>query len=225
MAHVETVNVGPGHELILASLFESDVAVACCSADELPDTFLADEPWLAQASPARQREFFAGRECARRGLAALALPPVPIARGAAGEPIWPPGVVGSISHAEGLCAVVVGHAGLIRGLGVDVEPDRAESMAFARRVCSPPELEAMHRIGAPIETLAPVIFSAKEATYKLQFPLTQDLGAWANLEVLLAPETFSVRFRGAAGALLHGQAHGRWRRARGFVWTEVTLRQ
>ena len=217
------MNVGPGHELILASLFEPDVAVACCG--ELAETFPVDEPSLAQASLARQREFSAGRDCARRALVALGLQPVPVARGAAGEPIWPPGVVGSISHTEGLCTVAAAYAGRVRALGVDVEPDRAESMAFARRICSQTELEAIERMGAPIEALAPVIFSAKEATYKLQFPLTRDLGAWASLEVLLAPDTFSVRFSGAAALRVHGQAHGRWRRAHGFVWTGVTLRE
>lgn len=220
MTESSLVDVGPSHDRILASLFEPDVAVACLHQDEaLPP----DEPALGDASPARQREFAAGRQCARRALVALGLNPVPIARGHAGEPIWPQGVVGSISHAEGLCVAVAAHAGRVRGLGVDVEPDREESVAFAKRICRQSELAAMERMGPSIEALAAVIFSAKEATYKLQFPLTQDLDAWANLEVLLAPGTFSVGFYGAAASRVSGRARGRWRRALGFVWTGVTL--
>jgi 4'-phosphopantetheinyl transferase EntD len=220
MAKSSLVDVGPSHELILASLFEPDVAVACL---EQREALPSDESELADASPARQREFAAGRQCARRALVTLGLKPVSIERGDAGEPIWPRGVVGSISHADGLCTAVAAHAGRVRGLGVDVEPDRAESVAFAKRICRQSELAAMERMGPSIEALAAVIFSAKEATYKLQFPLTQDLEAWASLEVLLAPGTFSVRFHGAAASLASGRAHGRWRRARGLVWTGVTL--
>ena len=37
-------------------------------------------------------------------------------------PLWPAGAVGSISHTDDYCVVVVGHSVEHRSLGVDAEP-------------------------------------------------------------------------------------------------------
>lgn len=218
----DAVTIGEEHERVLASLFSPSVAVACLDATSAaPHASFAEDPRFKQAAPARQLEFAGGRECARRVLIALGREPVPIAQGADGEPLWPHGVVGSISHAERLCTAVGARASDVRAIGVDIEPDRSESTAFARRVCREPELSAIGRLGASVEQLAPVVFAAKEASYKLQFPLTRDAGAWGSLEVLLAADTFTVRFDGAHGPLSSSCVQGRWRRALGFIWAGV----
>ncbi len=221
---LDAVTVRQEHEQILAALFEPLVAVACVDATELaPPTAFDGEAWLARATPARQREFYAGRACAARIRARLGLQPADVARGAAGEPVWPADMVGSISHVDGLCLAVGARASDIAAIGVDLDPDRPESEAFARRIGSEVELVAMRRIGAPIGAL----FAAKEASYKLQFPLTRDASAWGGIEVLLLAETagtFTVRFAAAEGALASQVLQGRWRRARGFIWAGVAWR-
>jgi 4'-phosphopantetheinyl transferase EntD len=216
--------VEQSRERILASLFDLPVAVAC-GEDDLGarSTGFEDEPWFARATSARQREFTRGRACASRVLHELGVPAQPVARGTEGEPIWPAGVVGSISHAEGLCVAVGALASAVGAIGVDVDVDRVESSAFARRICKEPELSAIRRLGAPVEALAPVVFSAKEASYKLQFPLTRDASAWGRIEVLLSADTFTVRFDGIEGLAGRGLLRGRWRRALGFVWAGITL--
>jgi 4'-phosphopantetheinyl transferase EntD len=212
------------HERILASLFTPDVAVACVDVESrAPDlSEFASEPWFQRAAVARQREFAGARACGARVLAKLGLEPVPIPRGAAGEPVWPEAVVGSISHADGLCVAVGAPGSRWQAIGVDVEPERSESCAFARRIGNEAELSALRGLGAPIERLGPVLLAAKEACYKLQFPLTRDLEGWARLEVLLAPDTFRVRLSGATGPLATG-VNGRWRRALGFIWAGIML--
>lgn len=223
--HALTATIGRAHERALASLFSPCVAVACLDATATPvDSSFADEPWFQQAAASRRQEFSGGRVCTKQVLRALGQPPVAIARGAQGEPVWPVGVVGSISHAEGLCVAVGARASDVGALGVDIEPDRMESAAFARRVCSERELSSLTSKGLPIEAFAPVMFSAKEASYKLQFPLTRDAGAWAGLEVLLMDdENFSVRFQDVGGPLAGRLVRGRWRRALGFIWAGVSL--
>src|SRR5260370_17424999 len=46
----------------------------------------------------RRREFAAGRTCARPALAALDVYDIAILRGTKAQPLWPPGIVGSITH-------------------------------------------------------------------------------------------------------------------------------
>jgi 4'-phosphopantetheinyl transferase EntD len=48
-----------------------------------------EEPAVARAVDKRRREFTTVRWCARRALAGLGLPPVPITRGDKGAPRWP----------------------------------------------------------------------------------------------------------------------------------------
>lgn len=218
------VMVAQDQERIVASLFAPDVAVACLDAAALlPDSSFPHEPWFTQATPSRQREFAGGRACASRALVALGMQPELLPRGSHGEPIWPPGVVGSITHTDTLWAAVAGRASDVGALGVDVEPDRPETTAFARRICSDAELLAIRELGAPIESLAPVAFSAKEAAYKLQFQLTGDAGAWGGIEVLLGRGTFTARFEGAQGLARDTLVFGRWRRALGLIWAGVAL--
>jgi 4'-phosphopantetheinyl transferase EntD len=62
---------------------------------------------LDGAVDSRLREFATGRSCARQALAGLGLAPAPILRGAKREPLWPAGIVGSITHCRGYRAAAV----------------------------------------------------------------------------------------------------------------------
>ena len=216
----------PLRDAVLRSLFHPSVAVACEDLETFADVGpLGEEAWLLSAAPARRRELAAGRACAARALALLGSAGTSVGRGVQGEPIWPTGMVGSIAHAERLCVAVAAPASEVLAIGVDVEPDRPESLAFAKRVCSAAERAALAALPGGLESLAPVVFSAKEASYKLQFPLTGDTGCWSNIEVLLTADEFCVRYHGAAAGLRENVLRGRWRRASGFIWTGVAVRQ
>ena len=89
---------------------------------------------LARAVPTRQREFLAGRFCAREALREIA-PQRADATLAIGEnraPIWPDGTVGSITHTGGIAAAAVARTSDARAIGLDVEvmmeAARAESL-------------------------------------------------------------------------------------------------
>ena len=64
-----------------------------------------------------------GRALARQALAAIGIAPVPIPSGPQGEPRWPSGIVGSITHCAGYRACAVGHADSFAALGIDAERD------------------------------------------------------------------------------------------------------
>jgi enterobactin synthetase component D / holo-[acyl-carrier protein] synthase len=69
--------------------------------------FPAEEALVRTADPRRQAEFTAGRACARTALARLGLPATPVLTGRAGEPRWPAGVTGSVTHCAGYRACAV----------------------------------------------------------------------------------------------------------------------
>src|SRR6516225_8640665 len=88
-----------------------------------PGLFPAEEPAVRTAGPRRRAEFTAGRRCAREALARLGLPAAPVLAGRAGEPRWPAGVTGSITHCAGYRACAVARTADVTALGIDAEPD------------------------------------------------------------------------------------------------------
>jgi 4'-phosphopantetheinyl transferase EntD len=119
--------------------------------------------WATQ----RQREYAAGRLCARRLLARLGAGDVPLPRRADGSPEFPEGMVGSITHSHGLCVVAVARSGSFAALGVDVERDRALESDLWELFCGDGELNWLQRQEACRRgRLAMVLFSAKESAFK-----------------------------------------------------------
>jgi 4'-phosphopantetheinyl transferase EntD len=62
------------------------------------------------------------RAPARSALAQLGVRPAPITSVRRGEPIWPPGVVGSRTHCTRYRGVAVARDDLIAAIGIDAEP-------------------------------------------------------------------------------------------------------
>src|SRR6185437_1465289 len=73
-----------------------------------------EQALLVRVADARRREFTTVRCCARMALAKLGLPPAPILRGSEGAPIWPAGVVGSMTHCRAYRAAAVARASAVR---------------------------------------------------------------------------------------------------------------
>jgi 4'-phosphopantetheinyl transferase EntD len=126
---------------------------------------------VASAVEKRRREFTTGRWCARAALADLGIEPVPIATGRAGAPIWPDGVVGSITHCSGLRAAAVAHSRDFLALGIDAEPNEPLPSGVRALAASPSELSRLPR--TPTVCWDRLLFCTKEAVYKAWYPLTQ----------------------------------------------------
>jgi 4'-phosphopantetheinyl transferase EntD len=140
------------------------------------DPFPEEMAAIARAAPARRREFFLGRRCAREALALLDGPRVAIPMGRFRDPVWPFGYVGSITHNKGFCAAAVAKtgsgAGTILGIGIDCEPSAPLPEEFPALICSSEEhawLGKHHHDGVPWDRL---FFCAKESVYKALFPAT-----------------------------------------------------
>src|SRR5439155_16503172 len=91
-------------------------------ADGMPALHPLEEQSLGPRTVERRRVYFSmGRAAARDALAELGIHGVAIARGASGEPLWPDGIVGAISHAGDLAIAIVGRQSDYAGLGIDIE--------------------------------------------------------------------------------------------------------
>ena len=190
--------------------------------------FPEEEALIASAAETRRVEFRAGRACAHAGLSALGVKPGPVLRGTQREPLWPVGIVGSITHTAGFCAAAVAQTQDYRALGLDAELDARVTDAFVRRVCSANEIARSAELG-PIEHWANVLFSAKETVHKLQYPLSGRVLYWRDLEVELDPPhigagTFQARFVNPSPPFPRGAVLvGRWRREAGLILSGAAL--
>jgi len=226
----------------LAQLLPTGVAVeqviGAGSDDDLRGLFPEEAAHVVRAVDKRRREFAAARACARRALDRLGHPPVPIPSGERGAPVWPPGVVGSLTHCEGFVAAAAAPSAVLAALGVDAEPHAPLPDGVLRLVARSEEQVDVGQLAAarPDVHWDRLLFSAKEAVYKCWFPLT---GRWLGFEearitvdpsvdptVDLASGTFEARLL-VPGPVVDGRVvagfAGRWAVAGGLVLTAVAL--
>lgn len=165
----------------------------------------------ARAVEKRKREVAAGRVLARRALAELGIPEAPLMRNADRSPMWPAGVVGSISHSTSLCVVAVGLARDVELIGVDVEEKTPLDPALFNMVMVPNE--ARWLAGQPVYEqgeLAKLIFSAKECVYKAQYTRTKKMLDFKDVELAIdrAAQTFEASvLPGISGFWVADDAH------------------
>ncbi|MCX4181064.1 enterobactin synthase subunit EntD [Enterobacter sp. HSTU-ASh6] len=139
-----------------------------------PTTFTdADLLWLphhaelANAGRKRKAEHLAGRIAAAHALPDHTVPGI----GPSGEPLWPEGISGSITHSgTQAMAVVVRHPDA--RVGIDCEailPDR-EAREIQDGIIDAQEAMCLTRSGYPFALALTLTFSAKESLFKALFP-------------------------------------------------------
>ncbi len=177
-------------ELLPDSVVAIDVWGDDPSASLLPEEAAA----LGWAVESRKREFATGRTCARQALLRLGLPITPILRGPRREPVWPSGVVGSITHCAGYCAAAVARHADVLTIGIDAEPHSPLPSDVLDQVCL--EDEGAWCAKAPRDVQwERLIFSAKESVYKAWFPVTRRFLEFHDVAVTFDPAqgTFQAR--------------------------------
>jgi 4'-phosphopantetheinyl transferase EntD len=152
-------------------------AVAAEVVGDAPDASLLpeEEAVLGAVAPARRRDFTLGRVCARRALRELGVAAGPILSGTTREPLWPNGVVGSITHCAGYAAAAVARSDELASLGIDAEPHAELPDGVLALVAVEEELDWLRGRAAGGRCWDRILFSAKESVYKAWFPLTH---AW-----------------------------------------------
>ena len=102
----------------------TDVGVACRDVDGDPqDLWPVERAAIAHAIPRRQREFAAGRSAARDAVVKLGSPASAIPCAPDRSPVWPDGIVGSITHTRQTCVAIAGRRERVFAMGIDIEED------------------------------------------------------------------------------------------------------
>ena len=192
------------------------------------DLFPEEEVIIARSVEKRRREFNSGRQRARAALAALGYPPQPLLSGTRGQPLWPAGVIGAITHCDGYCAAVVGDRDQFWAVGIDAEPHLPLPSGVLEAIARPEELARIDRLC----TVQPqlhwdrALFSAKESVYKAWYPQTHRPLGFEDVSVKIDPYggTFTGRLLVPGlrlGAITVESIQGRWLVERGFVVTAI----
>lgn len=219
---------------VLEHLVPPSVACAETTGDHLDiDLFDAEREALGRAVEKRRREFITGRACARLALRRLGAPVVAIPSGPRGEPLWPPGVVGSITHCRGYRACAVARSEALTALGIDAEPNDPLPAGVLEDVLHGGERElrgewSPHMSHGAAVDLPRLVFSAKEAVYKAWFPLTGRWLGFEDVEVSVDPAGGGFRARLlVAGLVVAGvpvtELAGRWTLQDGIICTAVVV--
>jgi 4'-phosphopantetheinyl transferase EntD len=191
--------------------------------------FPAEEAAVRTAGPCRRAEFTAGRLCARAAMALLGAPATAILPGPAGQPQWPKGMTGSITHCAGYQASAVALTADVAAIGIDAEPDLRLPANLIEMVADPPEQASIRQCAAvgPVVCWDRLLFSAKESVAKLWYPLT---GQWLGFhDVAIRPAitgTFDVCLPPRPGRgpddRPRSQMTGRWLARDGLIVTAIT---
>jgi enterobactin synthetase component D / holo-[acyl-carrier protein] synthase len=183
---------------------------------------------VARAVPRRRAEFSCGRVFARSAMKSFGAGDDALLVGKDRVPIWPPGLVGSISHTDRYCAVAVARKAQISVIGIDLEEMQRFPSDLARYVLSPREIEAnLHQLRDQqrLERMA-IIFSAKESFYKCLFPLVCAPLAFHNVEIIVDDRSTGFEGRLLTATEPFDAGHrfiGRYAIQGGYVATTVTL--
>jgi 4'-phosphopantetheinyl transferase EntD len=156
---------------------------------------------VAKAVPKRVGEFAAGRLCARLALAQFGITGFVLKMAPDRAPVWPNSMVGSITHTQGFGAAVVAERRRFGSLGLDVEAAGGVKRELWRHICVPAEADWLESLPEDARACAAtLVFSAKEAFYKCQYPLTGERMRFADLCVTL-PGSGTGRWDGAVEAV------------------------
>lgn len=163
---------------------------------------------VANAVPHRQADFITGRWCAHRALECIGSAQDVLEVNRLGGPVWPPGVIGSISHDAGLCIAIAGTSRGVDGIGVDLF---GLSRASALPALAPLILSAMENQLLEREPERPLyvqtLFCIKEAVIKAISPTVQAFIDPRDIDVFLTKDGFEAQANLLPGPTVgwHGQ--------------------
>ncbi len=147
---------------------------------------LTEREWdgIRDCAERRMVDFCAGRLCAHRALAEFGIGDFDLLASADRQPLWPPGLTGSITHTEGYGAAVVGDCRSVAALGIDAECVSAVGADLWPAICGTAELERLRALAAEVQAAAAALtFVAKEAFFKCQYPLAAERFEFAEVRL------------------------------------------
>jgi enterobactin synthetase component D len=178
----------PAPDVLPIDTFQAAVRFAASRPDDDGDAW-CDIPIptdLARAVPKRRLEYQAGRYCARAALTLLGCPPAIPGRDPSGVPVWPHGVVGSITHVDGFARAAVAWSADAEGIGIDTECvlSAARARVVTDTIADEEEVTAGMRAGLDRCEAITLVFSAKETAFKCLHRLVGRRFGFADMRVV-----------------------------------------
>jgi enterobactin synthetase component D / holo-[acyl-carrier protein] synthase len=225
--------IGSPRSYALEAILPASVSVVAARGDIADATlFPEEEAAVSRAVEGRRHEFATARACARAALEPWALSRQAIPVGSKGEPRWPAGIVGSITHCEGYCACAVARRADLLTIGIDAEPNQPLPEGILAEVAFGDEPALVRRLAAaaPDVRWDRLVFSAKEAIYKAWFPLARTWLGFGDAALAIDPGagTFSARLLVRGPRRPEGvpqNLDGRWTIDEGLILTAVAVAQ
>lgn len=187
---------------------------------------------LSGAVPKRRAEFLAGRYCVRLALKGLGKNvDFTLKIGDKRAPIWPTGLIGSITHSKGFASAAVARLDTVRGIGIDSERLIAEKTANnvqSHILTKAEQYQDNQTLVSSAREYLTLIFSAKESIYKCLYPLVSQYFDFRDARIILEanqPGRFRFQLRkDLTPEFGHGfEGHGQYAIAEDFVHTAVVL--
>lgn len=215
---------------MLERILPAAVAVVGSNEDRSVELFPEEAEALGNAVEKRRLEFVTARACAREALSRLGVPAQPIPTGSRGEPVWPAGIVGSITHCAGYRACAVAHANELITIGVDAEPDEPLPPDLLADIALPEEQRWIESavVADPGTSWDRLLFSIKESIYKAWFPLTRSWLGFEDAVVSINPShgTFSAALLVPGPTLGERKLDGftgRWAAVDGLLFSAIAV--
>ena len=180
-------STGPCDPGLFSQLFPRPLGVAALRpSDKFLPLFADEEQSVANSVAKRRLEFAWGRYCARMAMAELGHPPCGIPSGPDRAPVWPLGLVGSITHSTDFCAAVVARSDCFRTVGIDAEPIDAIPAELVEEILRPDEASEFNSKARPDGADWPTLyFCLKEAAYKAIYPTHRRIIGFQDMRVRL----------------------------------------
>jgi 4'-phosphopantetheinyl transferase EntD len=170
--------------------------------DRVTDLLPEERALVESAVDSRRFEFSSARCLARDLLAELGVAEQALLPNSDRSPIWPQGVIGSLSHSRRFCAVAVANqissseqsstpSPRLLGVGVDLEDIRALRTPLFAELLTADELRRLDPAASQEQQANQVLaaFSIKEAVYKAMSPIDNDGLAFHDVEIHLESDS------------------------------------
>jgi len=166
----------------LARIFVQPVTICAVSVADIDVHTLPQELLLSGVRPKRQLEYAAGRTAARQAIKENGHKPEFPAIGDGREPIWPAGLVGSITHTSDTAMAAVARRNVFDGIGIDIEDLQPLEDSVASGILTAAEIQRLEPGADQVLRL----FSFKESVFKCVFPAHGEFIDFKDVEVVSA---------------------------------------
>lgn len=213
--------------MVIEHIVPATVAVTVTYGDRPATSTPGEEQLVANASPERRREFATTRWCAREAMATLGIPRQPVLTGSNRAPLWPRGIVGSLTHCRGYRAAAIARTADAAALGIDAERHAPLPNGVAAMIARAEELRHLEHLPTGPTCWDTLLFSAKESVYKAWQPLTGYALDFLDASITIDPadNIFDAYLHhhhaGIDGA--PSRLRGRWIVRAGLIATAVAL--